>query len=248
MIGKLENIVQPHSADLTDHQNEIIVRLVDKGSSLPEQYIPLTDSRASLYWIGGELIRAARTQAIGTNLYRLSELQRGCFGSEAFIVEHQIDEALVYLEEQTLRLMESEDAVPGSNIVVEATGLGDLSPAIATLQVTGRAIKPHAPVHGRGARDAMGALNLKWVRRNRVDHGWQDGVDQPLDEDGEIYSVALTVYGTEISTWNCTQPSLKIDAAEIAAWNLPADSICRFGVSQIGRFAKSDEMIIEIIV
>ena len=84
-----------------------------------------------------------------------------------------------------------------------------------------------------------GGFELRWIRRARIDFGWHDAVDQPLVEDGELYGVDLVVNGNLVQSWQIAERHLAITQGQIAAWNLPTNSIFGFEIRQIGRFARS---------
>jgi hypothetical protein len=242
VIGLVQNLLRPHSPNLIDMENVITVQLLNSVMELPEQEVALSDTSAPIFWLAGEIIRAQRTDYQGNGLYRLSHLQRGCFGTEDKISEHTTGETLLLLEANSLRLIESDDVSPGLLLKVEATGLGDLEPAIAETIIKGNAIRPFAPVHGRITKLAGGSVLMQWARRNRIDHGWRDGVDQPLDEDSELYQIDLSMGGAVIATFQASSPELTLSAAQIADLFLVSGQLVTIQICQIGRFAKSNPL------
>jgi hypothetical protein len=75
-------------------------------------------------------------------------------------------------------------------------------------------LRPFAPVHVRGNRDAGGNLAVSWVRRTRVGGGWTDGSDVPLAEESERYEVEILNGATVVRTLTCTMPTVSYSAAE----------------------------------
>lgn len=61
---------------------------------------------------------------------------------------HVIGDPFVLIEQDAARIVDETKPPIGSAVTVEALGLGDDDPAVATLVTEGNAIKPLAPVHG----------------------------------------------------------------------------------------------------
>ena len=244
-IAIAENALPAHSPNLIDFDNAITLQLLNPRGELPEREVSLSDSSAPIFWMEGELIRAGRTDSLGDGRYRLSRLQRGCFGSEDSIPGHQAMENIVLLEPERLRILDEEYAAKGAVIGLEALGIGDTDPAYAQLTVTGEATTPPCPVHGRIAATSDGGLHLSWVRRSRVDYGWQDGVDQPLSEEGESYLVELREGEVVVASWQIAEPALVIGTVEISGLGWASGAQSRFEIRQFGRFARSTPMILD---
>ncbi len=137
-----------------------------------------------------------------------------------------------------MRLLDSVPLMVGQLVELEALGLGDESPVPASLVVAGNAIIPFAPVHGFGSAREDGGLEIHWKRRSRVNYGWQDGIDQPLVEESEHYSVRFVVSGQIQGDWTVSAPFLSLSPAEAAPisssglnWAIEVRQTGRFGVS-----------------
>jgi hypothetical protein len=104
----------------------------------------------------------------------------------------------------------------------------------------GIALKPYAPVHLGSGRNSNGSVDFFWRRRTRVGAGWFDGVDVPLGEGSEIYSVNIYSDVTHSSSlasiavyseiWNMSKAILN------AAYGSPTPSVGQghWGVKQVG--------------
>lgn len=82
---------------------------------------------------------------------------------------------------------------------------------------TGRGLKPLAPVHIRGLREADNDVVISWIRRTRIDGeaDWRDGVeDVPLGEDSESYSIDILDGATVVRTLMATSQSVTYTAAQ----------------------------------
>lgn len=244
IIGTIQSPVAAHSSHVIDDQNTIFVQLLNIQMELAEREVALSDLTAPVFFLAGEIIRVGRTDYQGNGLYKLSHLQRGCFDTQDKIAQHDVGESIIRLEADSLRLIEAEDITRGSSLLIEAIGLGDEQPVIAELAVQANATTPRTPVHGDITKLSGGDLLIQWIRRNRIDYGWQDGVDQPLDEDRELYQIDLVVSGAAIATLQTVSPQLSLSAAQIAAWSLASGQVVNVHISQVGRFAKSDPLML----
>ena len=112
--------------------------------------------------------------------------------------------------------------------------------------VTGKAVAPLPPVHGSGRLSPDGGIDLHWIRRSRIDFGWNDGVDQAIGEDGEQYSVSLSA-GNEIKkSWTTRQSELVLSATTAAELFAAAGPTLAFSVRQIGRYMPLAPVMIEV--
>lgn len=108
--------------------------------------------------------------------------------------------------------------------------------------VAGRAVRPLAPVHGRIEAGGAGGVAIGWTRRSRADAGWRDHVDLPLGETREAWRVELSPAVAGVGSWECTAPTLTIDAETMAT--LPPG--CAVLIRQIGDFALSAPLALSL--
>jgi hypothetical protein len=127
----------------------------------------------------------------------------------------------------------------GTTITLEASGIGDVTPATAAVLVTGNAIRPRSPIHGFARLSGSQDIVAGWTRRTRVDPGWNDGVDVPLAEDNEQYSVTINCAGTELLAETVPTNQFAVTPAMLLNWNLPPASTLIFEIRQIGRYSLS---------
>lgn len=244
-IGIGEALPPPHTPHLIDSRGALTLRLVNEQGELAEREFSLADAGAPLFWVDREIIRAGKTEFLGQGRYRLSQLQRGCFGSEGHIRPHPPGQPMLLIEAESLALLNNFAISRGADITVEAQAASDIEPVAARLAVSGEAIVPFAPVHGGAERMPGGGWRIHWIRRGRTDYGWQDGVDQPLDEDREAYQVDLHHGGRVIASWQTAAAERSITPADIAALNLTVNQVVTAQICQIGRFAKSPPLAIQ---
>lgn len=102
---------------------------------------------------------------------------------------------------------------------------------------TGRILKPFAPCHLAGGRDASDNITLQWFRRVRYQGTWLNGIDVPLGEAVEQYQVIVytdNTYATAAITYVATTHEQAVSAADqTAAFGSPQSTIY-WSVAQLG--------------
>jgi len=71
---------------------------------------------------------------------------------------------------------------------------------------SGIGLKPYAPVHVKGKRDATGNLEINWVRRSRAETNWRDLIDVPLNELSESYEIDILNGASVVRTLTSSIP------------------------------------------
>ena len=244
-IGQTLTPLLAHNPALVDSASEVEIQLLHEGMELPGIGGSPLAANAGLCWIEGEFVRFGKAEAMGGGRYRLSNLLRGCHNSEDMIDGHLAGDRFVLVESDSARLVDDVLAA-GSTISVEAIGLGDDEPVVATVLVTASAIAPLRPAHLNASRLVDGGLHLRWVRRSRIDFGWNDGVDQALVEDAEKYSVALIVGDQQLRQWVVETSEITIAVSELTGPLFPGGTILAFEVRQIGRHMMSAPATVQV--
>jgi hypothetical protein len=164
--------------------------LLDNGA---DALLPADDDTlmrgANLCALGPELLQFGMAEPIGLGRYRLSRLLRGWRGTDWAVDAHEEDERFVLIDLDRSTRVPATSGDVGTPIDLRAIGTGDVTPAIATLLVDGRAIVPPSPVHGAVTMSGEGVL-VRWTRRSRLGWLWRDG-DVPLGEEREAYRVTV---------------------------------------------------------
>jgi hypothetical protein len=175
-------------------------------------------------------------------------LQRGCYGSEGRTAEHQAGDPFLFLDLDTLRILDDVSLSINQQLMIEALGIGDATPVFAPITVSGHATLPFAPVHAGSSIAMDNGIELTWVRRSRIDYGWNDGIDQPLVEESEAYAIEAFSNGVLIANWHSNEPKLILPPSQIAALQLSSGALVAFSIRQIGRYGKSApaELIVTI--
>ncbi|OYY62917.1 phage tail protein [Sphingomonas sp. 28-62-11] len=215
-IGALVTPVPERPSTLRDLATIIEVELAHGGMALASADDSALDSGANLALLGDELIQFGQAEQIGVTRWRLSRLLRGRRGSEAAAGKQAIGDRFVLIEDDSLTTIELPLAMLGSGVGVMASGIGDVAgPVRVDVVPSGASVRPPSPAHVR-VRENGADLSIDWVRRSRAGWRWIDGVDAPLGEESEAYSVDVHPPGgsgpLRIET---TQPTLTIagDAA-----------------------------------
>ena len=189
-----------------DHAATIDVALEGGAlSSLGEEAVLAGGNAMALVDPAGEIeiVLFRRADLVGERRYRLSGLLRGMGTSEATAARFLAPGAEVVV---------LDDAVTDLGIGIEALGaarsyiilpagrdVGDPTAVTATAIVTGRALRPLAPVHAKARREA-GGIRISFMRRARRDGESLDLFEVPLGEDREEYSLEILAGATVLRT------------------------------------------------
>jgi Putative phage tail protein len=247
IMGTLLDVVAPHNVYLIDENTRLRVQLLNGAMDIAEHNGSPLDSDAPYCWLNGEFIRFGICEALGSGVFRLSRLRRGCFQSESDVPLHPAGTRFILVESDTARLINERVFVPGEIAEVEALGLADLVPVSASITVQALSTKPLAPVHGRFATASDGSVTVSWIRRSRIDAGWRDGVDQALSEQQEQYLVSLAVNGIPIGEWTSLESHIVFSSAQWAAFEIPQNAPVVAEIRQIGRHAQSGPLSVDYI-
>jgi hypothetical protein len=143
--------------------------------------------------IGDEILffRDATLETNGT--YTLRGFLRGRRGSEYAMSGHAIGDRFVLVDPAKFVRVTQATADIGIAKQWKAVTNG-MTLATANAQDftnEGTGLKPYAPVHLGGGRDASNNATLTWTRRSRISGEWRSGVDVPLGEASEAYEVEI---------------------------------------------------------
>ena len=165
--------------------------------------------------LGDEIIQFTTANLLTDGQYQLSGLLRGRMGTEWAMADHLAGERFVLLDSRLNRL-EMPTSLIGLSRDYKAVSVGQTlgQTEAESFAYQGIALRPYAPVHISGARDASGNLTLAWVRRTRLDGQWGDGVDIPRNEEAEAYEVDILDGAEVVRTLSVTTPSASYSVAE----------------------------------
>lgn len=244
IIGTTTTILPPASPMLADRSSTLTVQLLSADMMLIDATARQLAGGANRALIGEEVIQFGRAVTLGSGLWRLELLLRGRGGTESAVSTHEANERFVLLDGTPLAL-DAGIVGTGPATQIAALGLADTEPATSTIAARGVTLRPLCPVHPRVASGDDG-LTLGWVRRTRGGWGWPDGVDAPLNEQGEAYEVSYGPPDTPVARWTTAEPSLELSAAAVSelASALPGGTL---QVRQIGSYARSEPLLLAVL-
>lgn len=143
-----------------------------------------------------ELVQFAGAELVGPGLWRLTDLLRGQFGTDAVRPAEWPAGALAVLVDPAVRQVDLPLALRAQprRWRVGPADLPPDDPALAERveAFRGVGLRPYAPVHLRARRAAPGAaLNLRWTRRTRLGGDDWEAWEVPLAEEAERYLVRV---------------------------------------------------------
>ncbi|MDF7776339.1 hypothetical protein P1X14_13875, partial [Sphingomonas sp. AOB5] len=205
---------------LVDRVNMIEVELAHDGMVLGDADSAAMDAGANLAMVGDELIQFARAESLGANRWRLSELWRGRRGTESAAGLQVAADRFVLVNAATLTMTELPGEAMGVTARILAEGAGDDEAAEAQAAITGLSVVPPGPVHLSAIAEPEGVTRVRWVRRSRSGWRWIDGIDAPLGEESERYSVTIAPVGGIARIVETGEPWIAVPGADRAdgAW------------------------------
>lgn len=244
ILGKSTSALQPASPLLFDRHSSVTVRLVGEDLGLSDATMRQLAMGANRAILGQEIIQFASAVPLGGGNWRLSGLWRGRGGTENAIGGHQGDETF-YLLDGSGTLLDSQIVGDAAGTLIAAIGQGDSQPATASVQLRGIGARPLAPVHGRLAVSGDGSAVLSWTCRARGAWQWLDGVDAPLNEQSEFYTVSFGSPSSPIMAWSTASPELALDTQTLSQL-LSQMPTGQFMVRQRGDRGVSDPLTIPL--
>ena len=236
VMGTVEGTLAGGSSTLIDEVNVLHVTLLAYDMELGEADESALSLGRNLCLVGQELIQFSHAVQTGPAAYRLKGLRRGLCGTEWAMSAHGADEPFLLIEED--RLAEPYAAQDGGEtgrlLRLAAVGVGDVEPVEATLNLSGEAVTPFAPVHLKAVPDGSGGWAISWTRRSRSSRRWVSGADVPLGEETERYEVRLLHDETLVRRAETAAPVWTYEAAMIAE---DGGGPAILEVRQIGSFA-----------
>ena len=235
VLGVATAVLPPASALVRDTVNVIDVDLLEEGMTLAGSDATEASATANLALVGDELVQFAEAAQTGPGSFRLSGLLRGRRGTEWAMTGHVAGERFVLVDAETLLPWTLPTSAIGSTVRVAASGVGDASPAEASLIFQARALRPPAPVAVTAAMQADESLALDWTRRSRLGWAWLDDIDAPLGEESERYRLTVARDGGAALSIDALAPTARVTAAQLAA--IGGSGALQVAIVQIGTTA-----------
>ncbi|MFM5918221.1 MAG: phage tail protein [Novosphingobium sp.] len=215
-IGSAVDALPKASPLLFDRHSKVTIDLVAQDLTLVDATMRQMAMGVNRALIGGEVIQFASATPLGGGRWQLSGFLRGRGGTEASIDGHASGEPLVLLDGSGTAL---DPVAIGDTpeAMVAAIGLADNVAATSAIALRGIGGRPLSPVHAKFSQDTSGAVQLSWVRRSRGGWAWSDGVDLPLNEQNEAYTVTFGSGASIAATWECPNQNLTLSGAEYSS-------------------------------
>ncbi len=245
VMGESLNALAPLSGHGFDDRHSLTIRLLHAGQLLTSSTKDALVNGQNLALIGEEVIQFERAEQIGALDWKLSGLLRGRRGSEWATSGHLIGERFVLLSADTLQPLEG--LAQGGSVTIAALGQGDVSAATAQLIDQRSALVPPSPAHLR-LKLVGSNLTLTWVRRSRSGWAWLDGIDVPLAEESEAYSVSITLSNGPQRHFTVPTAEWIYDSAERAADIASAAASATFTVRQQGTYGLSKPASLTLVL
>jgi len=226
-MGRTTGALGDYSGGNTvDEINTVNVSLTN-GTLASVSYANLLEGIQSAL-IGDEIVHFRDATLNADRTYTLRGFLRGRRGTEAAMATHATGERFVLLTPATVKRIAQETADIGKTRLYKMVTSGaTLSSAMAqSFTNNGAALKPYAPVHVGGGRDASGNLTINWTRRTRLSGEWRSNVDVPLGEAAEAYQVEIMNGSTVVRTIDATAPNCTYATADqVADFGSPQASV-----------------------
>ena len=185
---------------------------------------------------GWEVLQFVYAELIAPQLYRLTSLLRGQYGSDAVMAETLPPGApAVLLQPSLTPLAQNMEQLREHMLLRYGEGAHEDSARFWTelrFQPARVGLKPLAPVHARAAPLANGDVRISWIRRSRA-HGdyWDAAV--PLGEAREAYQLTVWRGAARVRTVRVGAPTWLYPRAELAA-DLGTAPALEVEIAQIG--------------
>lgn len=175
-----------------------------------------------------EILQFANAELVDEKTYTLSQLLRGQAGSDYAIADPlPAGSPFVLLDDHLVTIARGLDALDRAiDLRIVATGRSHDDPSALSLTVTPQAtaLMPLSPVHVTAAREG-GGIRVSWVRRTRRD-GDNWGVEVPLGEDSEAYTLDIMSGASVVRSILCATPSmLYASADELSDFGAPLTTL-----------------------
>lgn len=158
--------------------------------------------------VGNEIIRFQTATLAGERTYTLSNLLRGCRGTEWAQSTHTAGESF-YLLSDYLERVEGSVSDVGTSLLFKAVTAGqsldEVSPTAIT--VAGNSLKPYSPVNPTATKDPLGNITISWTRRDRKAGLRTDYANLPMSEVSEKYEIDVYSGSTIVRTLFCSAPN-----------------------------------------
>ncbi len=198
--------------------------------------------------LGDEIVQFGVATLVGLQTYQLSHLLRGRRGTEKAMTTHSLGERFVLLDGVAARPQPLSGSSVGRPLWVKAVSANTAESRVAASSFTLQAknLRPLSPVHLSTVRLTTGDRVFSWIRRSRAYLPWQDGVDMPLSEAREAYTLTLSKNGTVLRQETVSSPSYTYTPAAQLADGVIASDVLSVTVAQLSERVGAGEVAVGV--
>jgi hypothetical protein len=184
-----------------------------------------------------EVLQFARAELVEPEVWEISQRLRGQLGTDAVMPDvWPAGSLIVLLDDDVVQI----ETALGARGLARRYRIGPATrphndPAYVEVEAAfvGIGLRPYAPAHLSWGMSADGTLEVRWIRRTRLDGDSWIGTDVPLAEDEERYLLRVTAGGTLLRQVEVDSPIWTYSAVKRAEDG--ATPPFRIGVAQISR-------------
>lgn len=243
VIGVLATALPPSGAILLEPRASVVIDSVGDGLVFVSTDVGGLAEGANRLLIGDEVVQFLNAEPLGAAQWRLSGLLRGRGGTEHAAARGHTDQTPVVLVDDSLVPIDPTLAPPLPTTRIAAIGNGDSDAVIASLVNAGMSRRPLCPVHPRMRTEPDSSRLFRWTRRARGQYRWDSGVEVPLVEERELYTVGYGPVDGPHVIWSRDQPSFHLAHTDFLALlnTYGADDLW---VRQTGTFDQSPALLL----
>jgi hypothetical protein len=185
--------------------------------------------------LGYEIVQFKTAALVSGRTWTLTQLLRGRRGTEHEMSGHGTYENFVLLEASKMRRIAIDTPEVGIENHYKAVTFGQLVTNAATQAFTNTAasLKPYSPVNAH-ATGFGGDITITWTRRGRIYNDWHDGIELPLGEASESYSVDIYSGASIVRTLTSSTPTVTYTTAQQTTdWGSPQPASLSVRIYQI---------------
>lgn len=194
-IGRTESVLRTARCGLWDRGEPLRVRLFGGTLSSADPLAVLDGANTIAIGDGSadrwEILQFCEATLVAPRTYDLSLRLRGQLGTDALVPEVWPIGSRIVLLNSAVQQISLASSLRGRarhyRIGVAARGYDDPACVHRIEAFAGNGLRPYAPVHLRAFRAAGGDLEVRWVRRTRIDGDSWDAANVPLGEEAETY-------------------------------------------------------------
>ncbi len=224
-MGRLAAPLFPGPHSRLDFGNSVWVELFSGAlAALPDIDVLAGGNAAAVRTNGGgwEVLQFAEAELTGPKQYRLTRLLRGQLGTEqemAAGADAGADFVLLDRAVVALPLKSDQLGLPLTYRIGPARD-DHAAPSFTELTIAAQGIglKPFAPTHVRGRREAgSGDIEMSWIRRTRIGGDSWEAVEAPLGESAELYEIDILDGEDVVRTLAASVPQVTYPAVDQSA-------------------------------